>query len=71
MSAYTGKQDPDGLSDANRKVVREKLRGLGTPREAHPEMFVIVYMLGCAGLMLVFAVLMCGPALWAISGGGM
>lgn len=70
MSAYTGKHDEDGLSDANRNVVREKLRGLGTPREAHPEMFAIVYMLGCAGAALIGAMVVCGHALWVWMGGG-
>lgn len=69
MAAMTGQQEPDGLTAQQRSVCREKLRGLGTPAQAHPEMGAIVWMFGCAIVALVVAVIICGPALWAMVGG--
>lgn len=69
MAAITGQSEPDGLTPQHREVVRESLRGLGTPAQAHPEMGAIVWMFGCAIVALVVATVVCGPALYAIIGG--
>lgn len=73
MAAITGKNEPTGLDElsvANAEVVRAKLRGIGSPAQAHPEMAAVVWMFGLALVMLACAVIACGPALWVAVGGG-
>lgn len=69
MAAMTGKEEPDGLSDHNRDVVRASLRGIGSPAQAHPEMYAVAYMI-VIGLSVVSCGALCGATGWLAMMGG-
>lgn len=69
MCSASFDQEPDGLTDANRNVVRTQLARIH-PADAHPEMGAVAWMLVMGLVMAACAVAVFGPVALATLTGG-